>query len=80
MMHVHRAPEPPSARISRSIPVQLEAIVLTCLAKDPEGRPQSADDLAERLAGVRTGDEWTADRAREWWDANRPMAPGLSPR
>jgi hypothetical protein len=53
----------------------LEAIVVSCLAKDPEVRPQTADELATRVAGVQLGCEWTMLRAREWWDTHRPSPP-----
>jgi serine/threonine-protein kinase len=80
MMHVHQRPDPPSSRIGAALPRELEAIVLACLEKDPEARPQTADDLADRLAGVRLAREWTAARARDWWDTNRPRASGRYPR
>jgi hypothetical protein len=71
MMHVHTAPEPPSSRIG-SIPSALEAVVLACLDKDPDRRPQSADELAARLAHAMPGREWSPERAHGWWDSNRP--------
>ena len=74
MMHVHSAPDPPSLRTDRPLPRELEAIILLCLTKDPEGRPQSADQLAEMLAGVPTAGGWTPADAREWWDNHRPPA------
>jgi serine/threonine-protein kinase len=72
VMHVNREPEPPSRRTGLPIPAELEAIVLACLAKKPEDRPQTAEQLAERLAAVPLGQEWTGERAREWWDRHRP--------
>ena len=72
VMHVHRAPDPPSRRTSRPIPTELEEIVLACLAKSPADRPQTADELADRLGAVDVGEEWTAARARLWWEENRP--------
>jgi serine/threonine protein kinase len=72
VMHVHKAPEPPSRRTGLAIPADLEAIVLACLAKDPAARPQMADELAARLGSVRLEREWTGERAREWWDRHRP--------
>ena len=71
MMHVHSAPDPPSLRTDRPLPRE---IILLCLTKDPEGRPQSADQLAEMLAGVPTAGGWTPADAREWWDNHRPPA------
>jgi serine/threonine-protein kinase len=72
VMHVHREPEPPSHRTELAIPPELESIVLDCLAKDPRDRPQTADQLAERLAAVPLAREWSDSRAREWWDRHQP--------
>ena len=79
VLHVNREPEPPSRRTARPIPADLEAIVLACLAKHPADRPQTADELAARLQSVRTADEWTPLRARDWWDLNRPGAGVAEP-
>jgi eukaryotic-like serine/threonine-protein kinase len=72
VMHVHQAPEPASVRSGLPIPADLEAVVMSCLAKDPGDRPQTADELAARLASVRLEQEWTLERARAWWDVHRP--------
>jgi eukaryotic-like serine/threonine-protein kinase len=72
VLHVHREPEPLSRRTRLPIPAELEAVVLACLAKDPDERPQTADELAARLAAVPLTREWTVARAREWWDRHRP--------
>jgi eukaryotic-like serine/threonine-protein kinase len=81
VLHVNREPEPPSRRTSLLIPADLEKIVLACLAKDPADRPQSADELARRLASIRMPEEWTAARARAWRQVNRPVstAAGAEP-
>jgi serine/threonine protein kinase len=73
VMHVHKEPEPPSARSGPPIPADLQSVVLACLAKDPAARPQTADELAARLGSVRLEREWTVERAREWWDRHRPV-------
>ena len=64
--HLHAVPVPPSARLGRALPEGLEAWVLACLEKDPERRPSSAAEAAERLERAGAG-EWTADDARTWW-------------
>jgi serine/threonine-protein kinase len=76
VMHVSREPEPPSRRTTRRIPQDLDEIVLSCLAKDPAARPQTADELAARLAQAHIGEGWTRERAVAWWDENvtRPSA------
>ena len=80
MMHVQKRPDPPSSRVRSAIPRELEVIVLACLEKDPDARPQTADMLAERLATVRLAREWTPTRAREWWDTHRPASSDRYPR
>jgi eukaryotic-like serine/threonine-protein kinase len=78
MMHVHTAPEPLSRRTERPIPPEIESAVLACLDKDPARRPQSADELAARIAGTALGREWTPERANAWWDSNRPVTTRIS--
>ena len=80
MMHVHRVPEPPSQRSGRAISAELEALVLACLAKDPEDRPPSADELGARLAALPLAEQWTPERAREWWDRERPATAAVRSR
>jgi serine/threonine-protein kinase len=72
VLHVHNEPEPPSRRSDLPIPPDLEDIVMACLAKHPADRPQTADELAERLASVRLEQEWTVERARKWWQEHQP--------
>ena len=72
MQHAQTPPTPPSARTDRPIPRALDDLVLSCLAKDPANRPQSARDLSLRLAEVEGASAWTQDRAREWWATHQP--------
>jgi serine/threonine-protein kinase len=72
LKHAHAAPSPPSAHTDRPIPRALDEIVLSCLAKDPAARPQSARELSRRLAEVDGAAAWTQDRAQEWWATNHP--------
>jgi serine/threonine protein kinase len=65
--HLERAPTPPSQRLGAPIPGDLEAIVLTCLAKEPSDRP-SARELQARLARCASSGKWTTEHAEEWWD------------
>jgi eukaryotic-like serine/threonine-protein kinase len=70
--HVKTPPVPPSERLGREVPRPLEALVLQCLAKEPDERPPSAEWLAARLAECGTAGAWTPARAREWWESNLP--------
>jgi eukaryotic-like serine/threonine-protein kinase len=65
--HAQTPPPPASTRTSLPIPASLDDLVLSCLAKDPADRPQSARELSLRLGDMEGADGWTQDRAREWW-------------
>jgi serine/threonine-protein kinase len=65
--HLHSAPVVPSERLGRPVPADLEAIVLRCLAKSPGDRYATAADLERALAACAAADEWSAERARDWW-------------
>ena len=72
--HAHTAPIPPSARAEIAIPAGLDALVMSCLSKDPADRPQSARELADRLERVAVVDRWTEERARLWWTTHQPVS------
>ena len=72
VQHADKQPAPPSARTELSVPAALDDIVLSCLAKDPAKRPQSARELSRRLATVPGESDWTQDRARDWWETHKP--------
>lgn len=79
--HVHGTPLPLSQRTELLVPSALEELVMACLQKDPADRPQSADALAEALAGITTNGSWTQERARQWWATHQPREdPGTHPK
>ncbi|PZH09155.1 serine/threonine protein kinase [Streptomyces sp. NTH33] len=49
--HLHRTPEPPSAR-SLDVPAALDQLVLALLAKDPDDRPSTADQVRDHLRAL----------------------------
>jgi len=67
LQHAQSAPAPPSSRTHMPIPRAFDDLVVSCLAKDPADRPQSARELSRRLAEVEGADAWTHERARDWW-------------
>jgi hypothetical protein len=74
--HVQTQPVPPSDRSELVIPKRLEAILMTCLEKDPAKRPSSALHLESQLANVAREAAWTNERAQQWWEAHAPEAVG----
>jgi serine/threonine-protein kinase len=74
MMHRHISdtPEPPSTRTELAVPLELDELVLACLAKDPDDRPATAGDLGRRLAELRFEEPWSEERAMRWWETHLP--------
>ena len=71
--HVNNAPIPPRLRSPFTIPLALDALVMECLAKNPDDRPASASVVSERLATAVPADAWTVDAARAWWERHQPL-------
>lgn len=65
--HLHTEPDPPSKRLGKPVPADLEAVLLACLSKDPDDRPRDAKALAERLEGCADAQGWTEANAADWW-------------
>ncbi len=73
--HMFSPPLPPSELAS--VPPQLEAIILACLAKRPDDRPQSADELLARLraVGASAADSAPIELARTTPAGRTPLPP-----
>jgi serine/threonine-protein kinase len=65
--HLHTRPEPPSARLGRPVPSDVERLLLELLAKDPDERPRSAIEVQERVRQCQAYGAWDRERARRWW-------------
>jgi len=72
LQHVQAEPVPPSALTELPVPAELERLLLDCLAKDPDQRPASADEVRRRLAAIDLDEPWTSERARRWWERHLP--------
>jgi serine/threonine-protein kinase len=69
--HIQEIPAPPSQRSELEIAPELDRIVLACLAKQPEDRPQSAAELDRMLAEIEL-EPWSEEAATRWWRAHQP--------
>jgi serine/threonine-protein kinase len=71
--HLHTEPVPPSHRLGRAVPADLEAVLMQCLRKNPDERPSSARELRGQLRRCKVP-SWTSIEATEWWLAFRARA------
>jgi serine/threonine-protein kinase len=76
LKHMKTPPEPPSRRSGRSVPDDLERIILKCLEKDPGARPSSAADVERMLAACKIP-RWTDEDASAWWARHLPPTSPL---
>jgi serine/threonine-protein kinase len=65
--HLHTKPVAPAERLGRPLPATLSRLTLDCLEKDPDHRPESAEDFLKRLARCDDVAPWTESEARRWW-------------
>jgi eukaryotic-like serine/threonine-protein kinase len=74
LAHLQTPPPPPSSRIELPIPAEVEQLVLSCLAKDPKDRPESAVELLDRLEKLPNIRLWSAHQAADWWSMHQPSS------
>jgi hypothetical protein len=63
--HLHEAPKPFASR-GIVVSPELEAVVLACLSKEPDQRPQTAAELRHQLEACAV-EPWDSANARAWW-------------
>ena len=68
---LHSNPVPPSERLEKPLPPDLEALILRCLAKEPTDRPQNAAALQVALQACADVGQWTDEDAHAWWQRHR---------
>ncbi|MBW2454609.1 MAG: serine/threonine protein kinase [Deltaproteobacteria bacterium] len=65
--HLHTDPIPPSERLGEPIDEDLENIVMSCLAKEPDDRPADALALRDAMQACGAAGSWTHGDAAAWW-------------
>jgi serine/threonine-protein kinase len=76
--HLHTRPVAPSVRLGRRVDRQLEAVLLSCLEKDPAGRPPTAMAVHDALAASDGASDWSTEDAQRWWASYRPDGSATS--
>lgn len=71
--HVHETPVAPSLRTELEVPKVLEQLILRCLAKDPDRRPQSAGEILATLSSPALTANWGPTRMDRWWQMHAPQ-------
>ena len=64
--HLHQQPQPLTT-IRPDLPLELQTIVLRCLAKEPAQRYADIGALEEALQTCRGSHPWSAEDAAGWW-------------
>ena len=77
--HANTPPVPPSQLSEFEISSALDNVILSCLAKFPEERPQSAAELSRQLLAALPTPLWTEELAHRWWDRHHPETARLEP-
>jgi len=72
--HIQQTPEPPSKRSELVVPASLERVVMHCLEKSREDRPQSAAELDALLEACADIPEWSQAESKRWWELHRPAS------
>lgn len=75
--HLYEMPQP-MATHGVTVPVDLEALVFRCLAKQPSERFTDAVQLEAALHNSVGSAKWTQERARVWWSAHGGTAGVLA--
>jgi hypothetical protein len=66
--HLHETPVPPSKRLGRELPAELEGLLMSCLEKAPAQRPQTAAALRRALLACKLP-AWRDEDASAWWQS-----------
>jgi len=76
---LHAPVSDPSSVSPRAIPEEFSELVMRCLAKDPNDRPQSMRQVIEVLDRLALEFPWRQGEARRWWQLNADRVRELAP-
>ena len=76
--HLYSQPTPPSDHVS-SVPPDLEALLLSCLAKSPDDRPRDARSLRAALFACRDSGAWSDRDAQDFWRERKSATHSARP-
>jgi len=68
--HLHHSAVAPSTRGGIEIPQELDRLVLSCLAKNPDDRPATVAELSHALRALDV-QPWSEAEATAWWALNQ---------
>jgi len=75
---LNAVPVPPSQRTTNSISPEMEEILLRCLEKDMNQRPQSAEEMRTWLLATPAATQWTLEVRAAWWEDFERQPAGRS--
>jgi serine/threonine protein kinase len=66
--HLNEVPLPASKRSKNPVSWQLDVVLLNCLRKNADERPQSVSELRALLLATPHAGDWTVETRAAWWD------------
>lgn len=66
---LNTAPIPPTQRTTNPISPEMEQLLLRCLEKDMNRRPQTVIELRALLLATPAASDWTPELRAAWWDS-----------
>jgi serine/threonine-protein kinase len=71
--HAHQDPKPITEHTPGQVDPGLDALIMTCLAKDPARRPATALELSRSLKALGIERHWSEEQASVWWAEHFPV-------
>ena len=69
-------PIPIEERCTEAVNPRLAALVMRCVEKSPDDRPQSCEEILGELDEIEVEVPWSRREARDWWDLHM-ATPGM---